>query len=88
MDWKALLFGFDGRINRAKYWLSLLVISGVAVIGMIGAFTIGIGSGLFIFINPFVIIGFVLAAWISLATAAKRLHDRNKSGWWLIQVPA
>ncbi|MFZ0810793.1 MAG: DUF805 domain-containing protein, partial [Bradyrhizobium sp.] len=26
MDWVWFLFGFDGRINRAKIWLALLVI--------------------------------------------------------------
>jgi hypothetical protein len=26
MDWVWFLFGFDGRINRAKMWLALLVI--------------------------------------------------------------
>jgi uncharacterized membrane protein YhaH (DUF805 family) len=25
MDWRSLLFSFRGRINRAKYWLALLV---------------------------------------------------------------
>jgi uncharacterized membrane protein YhaH (DUF805 family) len=25
-----------------------------------------------------------LALWVYLATSVKRLHDRNKSGWWII----
>ena len=25
MNWQSLLFSFRGRINRAKYWLALLV---------------------------------------------------------------
>ena len=29
-------------------------------------------------------VGYVLAVWIGLATAIKRLHDRGKSGWWLL----
>ena len=24
--------------------------------------------------------------WINLATTAKRLHDRNRSGWWAVAV--
>lgn len=30
------------------------------------------------------IFGASLFAWISLATAIKRLHDRNRSGWWIV----
>jgi uncharacterized membrane protein YhaH (DUF805 family) len=29
-------------------------------------------------------VGYLLAIWTSLATAVKRLHDRGKSGWWLV----
>ena len=25
MDWTTLLFSFNGRINRGKYWLALLI---------------------------------------------------------------
>ena len=25
MDWTTLLFSFNGRINRAKYWLAVLI---------------------------------------------------------------
>jgi uncharacterized membrane protein YhaH (DUF805 family) len=35
------------------------------------------------------ILGWVVAAamiWINLATTAKRLHDRNRSGWWAVAV--
>ena len=28
--------------------------------------------------------GSIGAIWISLALSAKRLHDRNKSAWWLL----
>lgn len=84
MDPKTLLFGFQGRINRAKYWLAALIVGGVMVLGLIGAVIIGLGSGLFVFLNPVLIVAFVVATWISVATGIKRLHDRNKSGWWLL----
>ena len=29
-------------------------------------------------------IGTLLFAWVYLATSIKRLHDRDKSGWWMI----
>ena len=25
MDWRFLFFSFDGRINRAKYWLAIVI---------------------------------------------------------------
>jgi len=28
MDWNRYLFSFEGRINRARFWLSLLVVLG------------------------------------------------------------
>ena len=30
------------------------------------------------------LIGAPLFAWICLATSIKRLHDRDKSGWWMV----
>ena len=36
MDWTWILFGFDGRINRAKVWLAMLVIlCWMIIIGML-----------------------------------------------------
>ena len=76
-----LLFGFTGRINRAKFWLALLiyVVFFFAVIGL----TMAISSSLT------VLFGAALVAYVPLiisgiAVGVKRLHDRNKSGWWLL----
>lgn len=30
------------------------------------------------------LVGTVLLVWIYLATSVKRLHDRDKSGWWMV----
>jgi uncharacterized membrane protein YhaH (DUF805 family) len=76
MNWWALFFGFSGRISRSRYWLCVLV------------FYLSIFAAVFV---PDVVIKadtaviLVLAAfWIHLAAAAKRLHDLDKSAWWLI----
>src|ERR1700743_2915237 len=42
MDWTSYLFSFEGRINRAKYWLAGLVI----VCGMIVLAGLVLGAGL------------------------------------------
>lgn len=80
MDWGHFLFGFSGRINRAKYWLWLLLY-------MIAAFILGI---IMYAVNSAVIGGIIqfvfgVAVFISsLAVMTKRLHDRNKSAVWLL----
>ena len=89
-----LLFGFQGRANRAKWWLVALGILVVEVILFAAIFGGAAMSGdpermaaamgpiasvvLFIF--------FVVAFWISIAVAVKRYQDRNKSGWWVLIV--
>ena len=43
MDWTSLLFSFHGRINRAKYWLIILIYVIVGLIlGVCPARTIGL----------------------------------------------
>jgi uncharacterized membrane protein YhaH (DUF805 family) len=93
MDWTTLFFRFNGRINRAKFWLASLVYTTI-MIALVAAFIVSIGefdkdrigemvgtSLLFIAIGGVV---FLIMVWSSFATAIKRLHDRNKSGWWML----
>ena len=76
-----ILFSFKGRIGRKQYWLSYL--------GMIAVlFTVGIVAGAMGIdedqLNIFFLILYVPIFWISFAISAKRFHDRNKSGWWVL----
>jgi uncharacterized membrane protein YhaH (DUF805 family) len=76
----SLLFSFHGRINRARFWLASLVYFIVGLIIAVIGFVAG-QSG------AFQMLSFVvnLAVFISgLAVGAKRLHDRDMSGWWLL----
>jgi uncharacterized membrane protein YhaH (DUF805 family) len=82
MDLGGLLFNFRGRINRAKFWLAVLIyfIANVVtwlLVGMSSSEAVGT-----LLIN---IVG--IAVFISgIFVAIKRLHDRNKSGWWLLLI--
>jgi uncharacterized membrane protein YhaH (DUF805 family) len=80
MSWGHFLFGFSGRLNRAKYWLWILIyfIAVAVVSAVIYAINSPMAGGI-------VQLVFSIVALISsLAVVTKRLHDRNKSAWWLL----
>jgi uncharacterized membrane protein YhaH (DUF805 family) len=72
-----LLFTFQGRINRAKWWLAVLI-AVIASVVMLFLFVIPVLGAL---LALAIIIGMFVSG---LAVGIKRLHDRNKSGWWLV----
>ncbi len=89
-----LLFGFQGRTNRAKFWLVALAIMIVEAVlfAMLGTSVAlsddpqealaRVGP-----ITSIVLLLFgILLIWISIAIGIKRFHDRNKSGVWVLIV--
>lgn len=99
MDIKTLLFSFQGRINRARWWLTSLAMSivlGIIVFGLI--FGLGTPAPTPDSPNNYDLPGFawlimgilyLISLWMGLALYAKRWHDRGKSAWWtlIILVP-
>jgi uncharacterized membrane protein YhaH (DUF805 family) len=79
INWGHLLFGFSGRINRAKWWLTVLVSIIISVVAAIIAAIVGENLG-----NIVTLIAFIPQFWIGLAAGAKRLHDLNRTGAWLV----
>jgi uncharacterized membrane protein YhaH (DUF805 family) len=79
MDWGWLFFSFSGRINRAKYWGASLLLFLIMVIPLILA--VGTDSNAAWILLIVVFLGVMYSG---LAVAAKRLHDRDKSAWWLL----
>lgn len=91
------LFGFDGRINRAKWWLLILIQIGAAIVFNIAAMSLvgasmmsamggsvsGAGGSVLVMIF-LSLIYVVLMFVIWLAVTIKRLHDRDKSGVWIL----
>ena len=80
-DLKELLFTFEGRVNRAKWWgvgfftwLYINIAWGVAYLAE---------SGLVWFAVSMLYIAFVLA---NLAVSIRRWHDRGRSGWFYLVV--
>lgn len=111
MGYQWLLFGFDGRINRARVWLAALIMLGCMM--LLGSAVVGIGkllgmpinsysfsaSDIFAVVDPAsyrsmpptnLILLIIHAAatplflWIYAAISIKRLHDRDRSGWWMV----
>jgi uncharacterized membrane protein YhaH (DUF805 family) len=75
------LLRFDGRLSRLGYWRRYLTlaITGALVWGvaLMGSLAVGVWAAvLFLPLFP------ILVA--SLAMGVRRLHDRNRSGWWLV----
>lgn len=89
LDWKALLFSFRGRINRGKYWLVVLI---NLIVGMGGSVLSAVFDGTPIdgaggpgLVSSVILVAMsIFSLWTSLAAAVKRLHDREKSGWWML----
>ena len=79
LEWWWLLFGFRGRINRAEYWFTLLVFFIVGVVQALLGHVIGaavVADALSFVVSTALFVS-------GLAVGAKRLHDRDKSAWWL-----
>jgi uncharacterized membrane protein YhaH (DUF805 family) len=79
MDYARLLISPKGRINRAKYLLVQLALVTVWL-----AFSLKSPVDFSTQWQPWVVA--IALGWINIATTAKRLHDRNRSGWWTVAV--
>jgi len=79
MDYKNLLFSFEGRINRKPYWMFILAMIVVYLVLIGISIAVGENVGMILM----VLFGLVML-WSSLALQVKRWHDRDKSAWWLL----
>ena len=94
MSWSQLLFSFDGRIGRAPYWYFVLAVTVVfAVLFAFAGVSLFSGVGLDGVPDPAPSAGVagillplacIALLWPSLAIAAKRWHDVDKSAWWIL----
>jgi uncharacterized membrane protein YhaH (DUF805 family) len=99
MDWMLMPLrrcaDFEGRSRRMEYWmfylftlllgLGFMLILGVVVLPL---YTMGLSeNAMMTIIIPLYFIGFLLSLGLvvpSLAVAVRRLHDQDKSGWFLL----
>ena len=100
MNWGSYFFSFQGRINRAKLWLFIPIVIGIYIVyfllfsvlfggsmlamlkgGPGGLMAGGASLGLSAILTCVLMLVIIFA---SVALTVKRLHDRNKSAWWLL----
>ncbi|MCG7586598.1 DUF805 domain-containing protein [Photobacterium sp. OFAV2-7] len=82
MNQKWALFSFQGRMRRRDYWLYSLPVLLVSLPVFFYSATGNTAGNPVLGVLSLVILGFVF--WASAALNVKRLHDRNKSAWWII----
>lgn len=69
---------FEGRARRKEYWMFLLINLLVSIaIGVVDAVVFGAQSWLSVIYSLAVILP-------GLAVTARRLHDTDRSGWWIL----
>jgi uncharacterized membrane protein YhaH (DUF805 family) len=89
MDWMLMPLRryaeFSGRSRRKEYWMyTLLVVIVALVVGLIEG-----ALGLTGMVGPYGPLSALLAVGTfipSIAVGIRRLHDTNRSGWWMLLV--
>ena len=84
MKLQKILFSFDGRIGRRTYWLAILALIVAVQVLTFAPFLLeseGWAVLIIALTSQFI---WLLSLWPMVAVGSKRLHDRNKNGWWLL----
>ncbi len=104
MSFAQKMFSFQGRMRRRDWWIGVLILivakvvlsaCGNAVVGasmfpmmaLSSSGEVDLGAMLVKSLEVQAIVSLVLL-WPSLAIGFKRLHDRNRPGWWLLVLTA
>jgi uncharacterized membrane protein YhaH (DUF805 family) len=83
MDYARYLFRFGGRMNRARYLvIQLALLSFWLIFWLKSPFGFASQWGALHWAVAIVTI------WINAATTVRRLHDRDRSGWWALAILA
>ena len=69
-------FNINGRARRTEYWMYFLVYIAIVIVAGILDSIIGLGL-----IGALVALAHLIP---SITVGVRRLHDINKSGWWLL----
>jgi len=95
VSWLRYFFSFQGRVNRTRYWRFVLIIAFLELTFAVAAAALerlreSALNDPAMATTEFVSLIVLAAAFVPIgvignfAVTTKRLHDRNKSGWWQI----
>ncbi len=84
MKLQKILFSFDGRIGRRTYWIAILALIVAVLVLTLAPFLIESEQAAVMMLALTSQFIWLLSLWPALAVGSKRLHDRNKNGWWLL----
>jgi uncharacterized membrane protein YhaH (DUF805 family) len=75
-----LFFGFRGRITRFSYWLASTLVTLLMVVAVLRLPDLHDPAKMYT--TPVGVFANLAFGYVYAAIAAKRWHDRDKSGWW------
>lgn len=82
-----LLFSFQGRIGRTKFLISIILVNMILAaleLSLKKILSVETSDSLLWLTISMLNAGFAAFIWAVLGV--KRLHDRNKSGWWILAI--
>lgn len=77
------LLSFKGRISRSQYWLQF-TLPYILILCLATFIDVAMAGGKHQTVGLFTVLVWLLSIWPSFAVAAKRCHDHDRSGWWLL----
>ena len=84
MKLQKILFSLQGRIGRRIYWLAILALIGALLVLTFAPFLLDSEDAAVFMVALTSNFIWLLSLWPMVALGSKRLHDRNKNGWWLL----
>jgi uncharacterized membrane protein YhaH (DUF805 family) len=84
------LVSFRGRASRKRFWLLSFgyflgfMLGAAAFITLITAFDVEPGGPAVTLAAGVIVAFYMVLVWLSSAVAVRRLHDRGKTGYWLL----
>lgn len=75
---------FNGRARRMEYWMFFALNIGVSVVANILDGVLGMTGMVAGVYGPLTLLAFLALIVPGIAVGVRRLHDQDKSGWWLL----
>lgn len=88
MDLNTLFASYKGRLNLKPLWIAIAVIYGLSVLTVFAVYYAAVHYHAFNIQEFQLLISclFSVQFFLMLPLIVKRLHDRNRSGWWVLPI--